>query len=112
MARSMLEHIKGAIGIEPENIGFDDELLLFINSSAATLVQLGINEMDLVIDSKTFFPTFSNDQLGALVKHYLIIKTKIDFDPTASETIARSIERTATQLEGRIAYEMENILNP
>ena len=112
MTVPILEEIKKSLGVEADNIGFDYELLVFINSTAASLVQMGVSELDIDIDESTDWPTFGSIALGRLVKHHITLRTKVSFDPTASETIAKSLADIAVQLEGRILYENEAIANP
>ncbi len=109
MTHPILTQIKEAIGVDSENLGFDSELLLLINSSAASLVQLGISELDIIIEVDTVYPIFRNTTIGALVVLYIQLWVKQVFDPTASETISKILEKTTDELEGRIAHEIEAI---
>jgi hypothetical protein len=107
----ILEDTKIVLGIIPDNLGFDSELLMFINSAKASLVQFGLTEFDIDIDESTSWPTLDTEALTSLTKHYLMIKVKLTFDPTASETIAKIISGSVVELEGRINYEVEEIAN-
>ncbi len=108
----ILEDIKEFLGILPDNLGFDPELLFFVNSAKANLVQLGLTEFDIDIDESTAWPTLGTEALTSFAKHYMAGKTRQTFDPTASETISRIIDATLVELEGRINYEVEEIANP
>jgi len=107
----ILEDIQTSVGILPDNLGFNSELLMFINSAAASLVQLGVAEMNISIEEETEWPTFPNDQVGFLSKHFMQVKVRQTFDPVASETIAGTMSRVATELEGRIAHEMAEVVD-
>jgi len=107
MAGLILEDIKESLGIMPDNLGFDLELLIFLNSAKVNLVQLGVTEMDITITEETGWPSFTNSTVGDLVKHYLNVKGRQTFDPTASETIARTISNSVTEVESRITHEVE-----
>lgn len=106
---TMLDDVKYGIGILPSNDGFDDELLMHMNSVGATLVQHGVDEFDLDIDNQTDWPTLGNQQIKALVKQYFIVKVKLVFDPSASETINKSLEGIIPELEGRIGLIVEEL---
>lgn len=103
---TILREIKEAIGIQPDNFGFDTPTLMFINSTKSTLVQLGVDELDVPIVEQTEWPVFTNPRLLALVKHYFQIKVKAALDPVPSETIAKGFAATASELEGRIMDEV------
>lgn len=108
----ILEDTKIVLGILPDNLGFDPELLLFINSVKATLVHLGVTEFDIDIDESTLWPTLGSEALTSFSKHYMAAKTRQTFDPTASETIAKIMSGSVVELEGRISYEVQEIANP
>lgn len=108
----ILTDIKTSLGILEDNLGFDSELLMFINSAAASLVQLGVAEMDIFIEEETEWPiTFPNDQVKFMVKHFISLKVRQTFDPVASETISNTLSSSATELEGRIAHEMAEVID-
>ena len=107
MAQIIIEEIKTALGLMPDNLGFDLELLIFVNSAKANLVQLGVTEMDIDIDETTQWPSFTKARVGDLTKHYITVKARQTFDPMASETIAKSISNSVMELEGRLAHELE-----
>ena len=109
MTKLILEEIKIALGVDRTNIGFDTELLMFINSTKSSLIQLGVVEMDIPVDESTEWPTWQNETLGNLVKHYIQVKVRQAFDPTASETIEGTLASSALVLEGRITHETEEV---
>jgi len=107
MATTILEEIKVGLGIMPDNLGFDLELRIFLNSIKVNLIQLGVTEMDIDIDEQTYWPDFEEVTVGGLVKHYVLVKARQAFDPTASETIEKTFQSSVVQLEGRITHEVE-----
>ena len=111
MADIILEDVKTHLGVLVDNLGFDSELLMSINSAKSTAVQLGVSELDIGIDESTEWPTFPNGTVKALSQHYLYLKVKQLFDPTASETIARGVSSSVSELEGRIAHEVAEVLD-
>lgn len=104
---TIVEDVKMALGIEPDNLGFDGELLLTINASKTILIQQGVTELDIDIDETTSWPVFNSDLVGELSKEYLVRRVRIVFDPTASETISSTMEKYVNMLEARIRHEIE-----
>ena len=107
MATFILDEIKQSLGIMPDNLGFDLDLLIFLNSAIVNLIQLGVTEMDITITEETAWPSFTISTVGDLVKHYLNLKSRQTFDPTASETIARTVSDSVMEVENRITHEIE-----
>ena len=106
---TVLDDVKYGLGIVPGNDGFDNELLMYINSVGAVLVQLGVAEYDISIDEETEWPTLDNQQIEALAKQYTIIKVKLTFDPSANQTITAALEGSLPELEGRIKLIIEEV---
>jgi len=104
---TILQDIKTGVGVGVDNLGFDSEILLHINSVASGLTQLGVTQFGSTeIDSGTEWPVFTNQVTGSLIKHYMVMKVKQTFDPQPSETIAKIFETSLTRVEGRIAHEV------
>lgn len=109
---TILEDVKTGLGISVDNLGFDSELLVFINSAKASLVQLGVDELDIAVDEQTTWPTFGSESMGSHTKSYILVKVKQTFDPTASETINGVLTSALEEVEGRITYEVQEVANP
>ena len=107
----ILIDIKTALGVMPNNLGFDSELLMFINSAKSQLGQLGLDDFALLdIEESTEWPPFTTIAIRDMVKHYMVLRTKESFDPIASETIAKILSRSAEILEGRIIHEQYEVV--
>lgn len=109
---TILEDVKTGLGISVDNLGFDSELLVFVNSAKGSLVQLGVTQLDIAIDETTDWPAFSTEAMTSHVKSYILVKVKQTFDPTASETINRVLTNALNEVEGRITYEVQEVANP
>ena len=108
MTTTILTDIKKSLGIDIDNLGFDHEILLFTNSTRAILVQIGVSELEeIAIINDTEWPIFQSLALQDSVKHYFLIKVKQAFDPVANAAIGSALASQATELEGRIAHEVE-----
>lgn len=109
MTDPILENVKALIGIEIDNLGFDAEVLTHLNSARSILVHLGVDALDIDVDESTEWVDTGSTTLNALCRHYLAIKTKQLFDPSASESIGRAVVDTINQLEGRIEFEVQEV---
>jgi hypothetical protein len=108
---TILGDVKQAIGVDENNLGFDVELLIYINAIGSTLAQLGATEFDaLVVDANTNWPSMANGILDSHIKPYFVLRTRKLFDPIASETIAKSFNEHISEFEGRIAHELEQVV--
>lgn len=103
----IIEDVKRALAIEPSNLAFDGELYVNINSAKSILIQLGVDELDVDIDEEASWPVFNSDVVGELAKHYMVLRVKSIFDPTASETISRIFSEGMIALESRIVHELD-----
>lgn len=107
---TILGDIKNAVGVDEHNLGFDKELLIWINTAASALTQIGLTEFEtLIIEANTEWPTFDNETILASVRSYLVMRVRKMFDPIPSETIAKSFDSLITEFEGRIAHEQEEV---
>lgn len=105
---TILATIKPLVGVTFDNLGFDAELLVYINSAAGELTQLGVTEFEeLEIDAQTSWPVFGNTALDSMVRHFMGLMVRKSFDPIPSETIAKSFNMTSDILQGRISNEVE-----
>lgn len=103
----IIEDVKKALAVEPNNLAFDGELYININSAKSILVQLGVVELDISVDEGTSWPIFDSDVVGELAIQYMVLKVKSIFDPTASETIQRAFSEGMASLESRIVHELD-----
>ena len=103
----IIEDIKKAVGIEPNNLAFDGELYVNINGAKSVLVQLGVTELDINVDSSTTWPVFNSDVVGELAKQLMVLIVKSLFDPTASETISRAYATAREDYASRIVHELD-----
>lgn len=109
---SILVDVKTFNGIQATNPGFDKELVVHLNGIGAELVQIGVDEFfNYAIDENSTWPVFPNTTMEYLVKLYFGMKTKIQFDPAASETIMQAITKNTMEIQGRIKHEVDEVDN-
>lgn len=107
---TILSDVKPALGIDPNNLSFDQELLMHINGIALELSQNGVPELsESEITAETDWPIFETPAISGAVKPFIALRLRRVFDPTASETINKIFTDSANDLVGRIAHEMEEI---
>lgn len=84
---SILETVRGAVGLSIEDASFDHELLMHINAALATLRQNGVGLAITVKDRTATWTDFEDpkqvdaNEMFEQVKLFVFIKTKMMFDP-------------------------------
>ena len=96
----ILKTVKTILGVKENNLGFDEELLIYINAAGSILSNHGI-QLGLV-GADTEFPSEFSDDLVGFLKPYLALKVKMLFDPSASENITTIFEKNLTEIESRM----------
>lgn len=101
----MLKDIKRAVGLSEEDDGFDIEMLMYINSIIGVLSQLGLKEADThpIIDKDLTWEQFFNGRTDLeMIKMYIILRTRMLFDPPTSNAAIESIKSLISDYEWRI----------
>lgn len=101
---SILNDVKHALGILPENTAFDSDIMMHVNSAISNLTQLGVGPVAgyQITSAANQWAEFADDPRLNSVRSYILMKVKLIFDPpqTGFETAAR--ERMIQELEYRI----------
>lgn len=108
---SILDSVKLSLGILPEVVAFDNDLILHINSIFSVLTQQGIgpNEGFSIKDKTANWTDFlTNDDRLQAVKSYMNLRVKILFDPPASATVMGAYKEQIKELEWRMYIVKEN----
>ena len=99
------------VGISKEDLSFDDDILIHINSAFMILNQLGVGPIAgfSISDSskkwKDYIPEIQNLEA---VKTYIHLKVKIVFDPPLSTTVMEALKQTISELEWRLNVNAES----
>lgn len=113
MADSILDGTKKALGVDPSYDVFDHEILMHINSTFATLHQIGVGpKQPFAIQDKTDeWDDFIKDQPTVLqsVKTYMQLKVKLLFDPPSSSFALESFRKQAEEFEWRLNFHAEGV---
>lgn len=108
MTDSILKDIRNGAGLDEEDNSFDGELMIYINQALVTLNQNGIGNPVIVKDETTTWDEFKNvlqteaNKVFELCKLYVLLKTKLIFDPPPPNTaryMQRSIDETLWRLK-------------
>ena len=101
---TILSDIKKVIGAEDFDDEFDVDILIYINGELSKLCQVAIlNDSAIPIDKDTEWKKLSDDRkLLNLIRNYLSIKTKLEFDPPESSVVANTYDKLASEYEWRI----------
>lgn len=103
---SILESVKASMGIMPEYEHFDQALVDYINTSLATLHQLGIGPENgfRVNDANDRWSDFVPDEpMYEIVKAYVSQKVRLAFDPPSSSFVLEALNKSIAELEWRIS---------
>lgn len=108
---SILTSIKKLLGISADYTHFDDDIIIHINSVFMTLTQLGVGPSEgfIIEDESARWIDFISDPIKLqAVKSYVYLKVKLLFDPSLSSAVIESANRTISELEWRLNFEVES----
>jgi hypothetical protein len=106
MTESILNSTKKIIGIDSSYTAFDQDIIMHINSTFATLNQLGVGPVEgFMISNST--PVW-NDILDSdlrlnSVKSYVYLRVRLLFDPPSTSYAMSAIQDQITELGWRIS---------
>ena len=113
MINSILESIKKVIGFEKDYDVFDDDILMHINSTFSVLNQLGIGPKEgfVVTGYDEEWVDFLEGEKPTLnmVKTYIFLKTKLQFDRPDTSYAIQAMEKQATEYEWRLMVAKEDL---
>lgn len=107
---SILDSIKKAIGITPEDKSFDPDLIMHINSEFAKLSQIGCGPEEgfSISGSNSIWNDYLSDQKTLnFVQSYMAIRVRLLFDPPTNSSIAQALKASADEYEWRISVEVD-----
>lgn len=102
---SILLTIKKLIGVDKDYGVFDIDLIVAINSSFMILNQLGVGPdkpFSITDSSQTWKDFFGDEEIFALAKSYIYLRTKLLFDPPSSGVLHEAVERQISEFEWRM----------
>lgn len=111
-ARSILNTIKKALGLDPSYDVFDTDIVMHINSTFATLSQLGVGPEEgfsIEDDSATWQDFLGLVETNKLlfVKSYMYLKVRLLFDPPTTSFAIDAMKKNAEEYEWRLNVQTE-----
>lgn len=104
----ILADVKKQIGIVPDYTAFDDQLLMDINASFATLHQLGVGpEEGFFVGEDTMWEDYISTQRLSFIRSYVSMKVRVMFDPPSSSFALDALQKQIAEYEWRINSEVE-----
>lgn len=103
---SILDSIKKMLGLMPEYVQFDQDILVFINAAFLSLNQIGIGpEQGFWIrdNTTTWEEYFGIETNLEVVKTYIYLKTRLLFDPPANSFVVESMNKQIAEIEFRLS---------
>lgn len=110
MLQSIVAHVATACGLETEDESFDEELLSYINGALGAISQQGCGKPEMqVADRKAEWPSILTPEelatpIAGMVPEYLVVQTRILFDPPPQGT-QRFMEEHLNELLWRIGIQ-------
>lgn len=102
----ILEDVKHALGVNAssdDDTFFDLDILTFINTAFAIILQNGAGNSDFIVEEYTLWSEFTDDsQLLNMVKSYVIYTVKTYFDPPANSVLKQQQKEIRDELLYRI----------
>ena len=105
MIQSILYSTKKALGLEPENDDFDEEVIMQINSVFATLHQLGVGPAEgfMIEDETLEWWDFLGDVTPLNnVKNFMFLSVRLAFDPPENSFGIQSVEKQIAEIGWRL----------
>ena len=109
---SILNSIKKLHGISEDDISFDIDIIIHINSALMILNQLGIGPVKgfYIQDDSAIWADYVPDKfVSEVIKTFIYIKVRLVFDPPASPTVIEALKASANEYEWRIAQLAEQL---
>ena len=103
---SILNSIKKLLGITEEQTAFDADIVMAINTSLASLTQIGVGPSAgfAIQDSTALWSDFIGDRQDLeSVKSYVYLKTRLMFDPPQSSSVIEAIKENMSEIEWRVS---------
>lgn len=107
---SILVSIKKLLGLDIAYNVFDEDIMLFINSTILSLRQIGVEippGFTVKSDIENWEDMIGDTKRLEAVKSYIFIKVKLMFDPPTSSFVIKAYEDQLKELEWRINAEVD-----
>lgn len=113
METSILNSTKKILNIAAEYTAFDQDILMCINTSLATLTQIGIGPEEgfSIEDASANWEDFvASDPRLTPIQTYVYLKSRMIFDPPATSFAIDAMEKQILEHEWRLNTFRENLI--
>lgn len=110
LENSILQSIKKTLGLTPEIIQFDLDIIIAINSAFNVLFQLGVgptNGFEIHSKEEIWSDFLDDDPRLNMAKSYVSIKTKLIFDPPTVAAVLNAYQEMLKEYEYRLSYQAD-----
>ena len=105
MEDSILISTKKVLGIESDYTVFDLDILTHMNMAFSTLSQIGVGTevpFEVQDDSTTWSSLGLPLSQLSMIKTYIILKTRLMFDPPSTSFVIEAMNKQISELEWRL----------
>jgi hypothetical protein len=106
VAQSILNSVKKVVGLSEFDYSFDLDILMHINSTFATLTQLGVGPdegFEVEDESAQWVSFLGTDKQYNFVKSYVYLKVRMLFDPPSTSFLLDAYHKQIDELTFRIS---------
>lgn len=110
MDNSILTSIKKMLGPEEDDVHFDSDIIMCINTALSILTQAGVGPAEgfRITDKTATWKDFIGEvKYLEFVKSFVHIRAKLLFDPPTNSTLVKAFETEANELLWRINAAIE-----
>lgn len=109
MNENVLITIKAMLGLDTtDNTGFEEDILVGINSSIGILNQLGVCGDDTIVTEETQWSSITEEPtILGMSKNLIYMKTRLIFDPPTNSFIVSAYENQINELTWRIQVQVD-----
>lgn len=111
MTESILNSVKAGLGVVEDDASFDVELKIFINGCFQPLRQLGVGPSTgfmIATEAETWTDYLGTQKdLLSSVQTYVILKTKLAFDPPELGFVLTAMKDQIEQMEWRMLVDSD-----
>ena len=111
----ILDSIKKMLGIEADDLAFDQDIIMSINAVFMTLSQIGVGPAEgysITGSTETWSQFIGSAPNFEAAKAYVYLRVRVLFDPPTSSFVLESMNRQASELEWRLNVQSENYIPP
>lgn len=108
--KTILNDIKQGLGVDKVVEFFDNDILMHINTAFFKLHQLGVgptNGFRLTTGEEQWAAFLSTDMNIEAVKSYVLIHTRLLFDPPNTSFVLDAYQRQLNEIEWRLNVQVE-----